>query len=494
MLKKQRINDIFTATGQNPALESSGGLTVTSPSDGAVIASVTLDTAFSVADKIKRTKSAQQRWKDLKREARAAWIEKLSAAIKQQRELLAELINLEGGKTMKESLGEADGSADILLKTIKDAALAEFNGMLRCKERPPVGIVGLITSFNFPLVVANWTLAPALLAGNGVVWKPSEKTPLVALAFKSVFDQVMGEYKDLLQVVIGEREIGAALVAHEDVDMISATGSVGMGKGIKSTLAKKKNNHIKPILELGGNNGVIISNKISEKHLEWALQSLLNSFFGTSGQRCTNTRRLIVHKSMMDKTVTMLRKHIETFAKEKWDEYGYGALIDEDAYNRFSSAKKRATEEGGKILFGERMLEKEHPQAFYVQPALALMPGQTKIMFEETFAPLLFIAPYDHFDDALKMVNAPENAGLVGGIYTQNQKEADQFAAANQAGHSVINSAKGTGTPAFGMGFGGNKDSGTGEILNAADPLRPFTREDTYHRVAQNKDITMDHA
>jgi len=491
MDKKQRIAAIFNSLGDSAAFAASQGLVVTSPADGAILAHIALDTTQNLEQKTAKLRQAQQVFSKLKRDGRAQWLEKLSAAIKQQRELLAELITLEGGKTGKEALAEADGSADILLKTIKDASLAEFNGMLRCKERKPVGVVGLITSFNFPLVVANWTLAPALLAGDGVVWKPSEKTPLVALAYKTIFDKAMGEHKDVLQVMIGQRDVGAALVAHEAIDMISATGSVAMGQGIKAALAKKKNNAVRPILELGGNNGIIISDKMSDAHLEWSLGSLLNSFFGTSGQRCTNTRRLIVQRAMVDKTVAMLSKHIEAFTKDKWEEYGYGPLIDADAYHRFASAKKRVADEGGKVLFGNRLFEKETPGAFYVEPALAVIPKQTPIMSEETFAPLLFIAPYDNFDEALAMVNAPANAGLVNGIYTQSQAEADRFAAVNDAGHSVINSPKGTGTPAFGMGFGGNKESGIGEILNAADPLKAFTREEKFSRIAQNKDIVM---
>jgi len=516
--ESKRVGEIFKALASGVTWMETQGLPVHCPADGEIIAHLALDDKQSLADKVNRAAAAQRVLGSQKREERAALVEKLSAEIKGSREWLGELITLEAGKTPKEALAEADGASDILLKTIKDASLAEFGGMLRCKERPPVGIVGLITSFNFPLVVANWTIAPALLAGNGVVWKPSEKTPLVALAYKAVFDGAMGGVKDLLQLVIGGREVGEALVSHEAIDMISATGSVQMGQGIKAALARKKNNNVKPILELGGNNGIIISEKMSADHLEWALHSLLNSFLGTTGQRCTNTRRLIVQRGMMDKVVAILQKHIEAFLasaemqnplfeivrlRQGFGETsrhsafsatadGYGPLIDADAYQRFERAKKRALEEGGKILFGERLLAAEHPNAYYVEPALAVMPAQTAVMHEETFAPLLFIAPYNTLDEAIALLNAPANAGLTNGIYTQSQAEADRFASANQAGHGLINSAKGTGTPAFGMGFGGNKESGTGEILNAADPLKPFTRDDHYRRIAQNKDIAMD--
>ena len=485
----KRIQSLFSLCGCDFQTLSAGGLAVTSPIDGTVLAQLLMDTPMSVAEKIRNVEAAQASWVKRSRAKRVVLIETLSATIKEHKEPLAECIRLEGGKTLKEAGGEVDASADVLLKTIKNATLPELSGMLRCKERPPVGVVGLITSFNFPLVVANWTIAPALLAANGVLWKPSEKTPLTALLYKAVFDKVMGEFGDLLQIVVGGRDIGAALVSHEQVGMISATGSVGMGKGIKAVLAAKKNNTVKPILELGGNNGVIISRKVSAEHLEWSLSALLNSFLGTTGQRCTNTRRLIVHQSVYDKTVEILTKKIGDFA---WEEYGYNALIDADAYQRFENTKAQAVKEGGKIIMGKRLRVEEFPNAYYVEPALALMPEHSAIMHEETFAPLLFITPYNgDIDAAIKLVNQPDNAGLVNGIYTQSQPEADQFAAENQAGHSVINSPKGTGTPAYDMGFGGNKDSGEGEILNAADPLRAFTRESHISRVAQNKDVVM---
>jgi len=494
--KHEDVGTIFRALDAVVATDVAMGLAVTSPFDGVVIARIAEDSISTLEEKITHARAAQEAWYILPRALRAAAIEKLAAAVTHHRERLAQLIHLEAGKTMKEALAEVDGSADILLKTVKDATLPEMGGMLRCKERPPVGVVGLITSFNFPLAVANWTIAPALLAGNSVLWKPSEKTPLTALGYKAVFDSAMGTFADLVQIVTGGRDIGTALVAHERIDMISATGSVAMGKGIKEALVKKRNRDIKPILELGGNNGVIISNKLSPAHLEWSLGSLMNSFLGTSGQRCTNTRRLIVYADICDQVITGLQKQIGDFlagGAEAWEKFGYGALIDEDAYKRFERAKRQVVAEGGKIFFGQRLREKEYPDAYYIEPTLALLPTHSSIMHEETFAPLLFITPYKgDIMEAIKLVNAPGNAGLVNGIYTQNQSEADAFAAHNQAGHSVINSPKGTGTPAFGMGFGGNKDSGEGEILNAADPLRAFTRDTHFSRIAQNKDVAMD--
>lgn len=497
---RARLNAVFKALRADPA-EDAAGLAVHCPADGSLLARLATDGEAALHAKLEAAAQAQARFCALKRPAREGLLEGLSAAVKSAREELGALITLEAGKTAAEGLAEADGASDILAKTVRDAALPELSGMLRVKERPPAGLVGLITSFNFPLAVAGWTLAPALLAGNAVLWKPSEKTPLTALAFKQVFDTAMGEYAGLLQILVGGRELGAALVACEAVSMISATGSVAMGQGIQALLAQKRPAPCPPILELGGNNGVILTQKMQDGHRDWALLCLLHSFFGSGGQRCTNTRRLIVHASQMEAVVAGLQRHITQFVASgvivnplsgASNPYGYGPLIDAEAFAHFEASRRQAGEQGGRVWGGARLLEKEWPEAYYVEPALAVMPAQTPVVHAETFAPLLYILPYEgELDAALTLLNAPENAGLVSAVYTQSQREADAFAAGSEAGHVLINPPRGTGTPAFGMGFGGNKASGTGEILNSADPLRPFTLPTSYRRIAQNRDIAM---
>ncbi len=493
------IADIFSTLASPVSLNVKQGRIVHRPVSGEILARIKDDTKTTLAAKISKASAAQKKLGARTRREREALLKTLADAIKNNREAIAKVLSAESGKTMSEAFVEVDGSVNVIAKTIADATLAEAGGMLRCKEREPVGNVGLITSFNFPMVVAFWTMVPALLAGNAVVWKPSEKTPLTALAVKAVFDKALGKDKDLLQIAIGGREIGQGLVAHKQINMISATGSVGMGKAIEKTLAKKRGNVAPPILELGGNNAAIISDKISPEHLTWSLNALMNSFLGTTGQRCTNTRRLFVHTSLYEPAVAQLEAIIKNFMAgvvkgntlDPDNAQGYSALIDADAFARFEHAKKQAEKQGGKILLGKRILQQTLPNAYYVEPALVLLPKQTRIMHEETFAPLLYVVPYKKFDEALALVNAPKNAGLVNAIYTQNQAEADRFAYENRAGHSLINSAKGTGTPAHGMGFGGNKDSGCGEILNSADPLAAFTRAGRFIRIAQNKDVVM---
>lgn len=441
---------------------------------------------MTLENMIKTAALAQQRLALFSRAERVALLERYAAELKNQRIPLIEILSADAKKTLKDAAGEVDASIDIIGKTIRDTTLPDLGDIARERVRKPVGLVGLITSFNFPMVVAHWNIAPAILAGNAVLWKPSEKTPKAAHECKRIFDLIAGEMKELLQIVEGGREAGAALVAHESVDLISATGSVAMGEAIKRTLAQKKNNRISPILELGGNNAVIIGEKMSDAHLDFALNSILSSFLGTTGQRCTNTRRLIVHTSWMEKTVAKFEKLVGNFIasgaiKDQENTYGYNQLIDEDAQSRLDAAKSQAIKEGGRIIFGGKN-----------EPVIAVMPSQTSVMHTETFAPLLYVVPYQgNIDNALALVNAPDNAGLVNGIYTLSKNEADVFAQMNEAGHSVINSPRGTGTPANGMGFGGNKSSGAGEILWSIDPLAAFTEPNPIRRVATNKAIPL---
>lgn len=478
-----------------PATFSEVGLTVYSPPSGEAIATLSSDTKQGLDAKVQFAAAVQKEWQATPRTRRAALINQLCTLIEQHKETLARLLVIDAGRTFTEANAEVDGSITVLKKSATEAPLADMGTITRTKERTPVGVVGLITSFNFPLVVANWTLGPALMAGNAVIWKPSEKTPLIALGYLGLIRQVLPA--GLVDVVIGSKEIGEALVQHELIDMVSATGSVGMGKGIEKTLAQKKNNSAAPILELGGNNAVIISDKNKPEMLARAAGALVNSTLVSSGQRCTNTRRLIVQHSVYAAFLEELKKHFLEFSAiinplefEGAQDNGYGPLVDEDAYQRFTHALDTAKKEGATIHGGKRTHLQDYPNAFYVTPAIAEMKSQSGICLEETFAPLVYVIPYDTIEEAIELANAPGNAGLVNGIYTQSAKEAELFTQLNRSGHSVINTPKGTSTPAHGMGFGGAKSSGTGEILGL-DPEVPFTRS-TAKRIARDTSVTLE--
>ena len=443
-------------------------LSVKSPLDGKEIKTIETDDDKTLQSKIKKVQEAQKSWQELSLKARGEEILKLADSVEKNAEEIAEIINQESGKTLTEAKGEVGNFISTLRSTVEKVVdgFEDFKGMERYKNPIPVGVVGLITSFNFPLAVAGWNIAPALLAGNAVIWKPSEKTPLTALKIEELFSN------DLLQIAIGQVEIGKALVENEDVGMITATGSVAMGNSIVASLENKKGNKVQPIIEAGGNNGVIISANNSTKNLQFAVDAIASSFLGTAGQRCTNTRRLFVASKVFDEVIDLFKAKMIEFDPNT-------PLIDEAALETFEDACANADEliGGGKI------------EGLYVNPALAIMNSQTEVMKHECFGPLLYIVKYDDFADALAMQNAPENAGLVNGIYTESQKDVDGFVAANKAGHGVVNSPTGTGTPAFGMGFGGNKESGIGEILNQEEPLRSFVVG--YNRLAVNSEIEL---
>ncbi len=486
------ISEIFHKLGGDVAVLSGGGqLGVHSPINGKLIASLRFDTQITFQQKINEAIRAQKEWSKLSLSERQDFLIHLAKTTEDYKKDLAPFITYEAGKVLKESEGEVSNIKGTIDTTIKNVTARNKEDSTREKWKP-LGVIGLITSYNFPLAVAGWTIAPALLSGNTVLWKPSEKTPITALAFELIFRKAVNSYtkakvpEALLTVVLGKSDIGEQMVANEHVSMISATGSVGMGKGIKAVTAKKSKASYKPILELGGNNAVIISKNNDDAGLEFAASSILKSVFATGGQRCTNTRRVIVHHDVFGKFSAIMKDKFHSFiqsaaicnpVESKDDVYMYAPLIDKRAYEEFVFAKVEAEKEGGTIHFGKRMLEKEFPDAYYVAPALALMAKHSDIMKKETFAPILFVAPYDgNIEEAVKLVNLPENGGLVNGIYTKDESEIAAFVENNLAGHTVINSPKGTGTPAHGQGFGGNRDSGEGVILSP-DPLLYFTEE-----------------
>lgn len=506
------IQDTLKKLGSEVSCNELSGLEVTSPATGDVVATVKLDTEASLDKKIADSVLAQRAWGEVSYNEREEFLRYLAEQIKLNREPLASIINLEAPKTPKDALVEPDGSVWVLDKTIKDSRFAPVNGMDLRVQHAPAGVIGLITAYNYPLLVASWNLAPALLAGNGVVWKPSEKTPLTALGYEGLFNKAANTFNEmkgrkivpdkLVQVVVGSKDIGEALVANELIDMVSATGSVAMGKGIDASLKLKKNRGVPPVLELGGNNAIVISNKCTPEHIEFALNSILNSMLVTGGQRCTNTRRVIVHEDVYDAVINELKAKFSSFiasgevtsmATGKAGPYDYSPLIDRDAFERMHKILEQSKAEGGSILFGVRELAKERPNAYYMQPTLVEMPEQSEAMLQETFAPVLFVTKYrGDIDEAINLINAPSNARLVNGIYTLSQQEADSFARKNLAGHTVINSAKGTGgTPVLGLGFGGNGDSGQGTILETRNPLGPYTKKELSSRVAQNIEVAM---
>jgi aldehyde dehydrogenase (NAD+) len=341
----------------------------------------------------------------------------------------------------------------------------------------PLGVVGIISAFNFPVAVWAWNAALALVCGNAVVWKPSEKTPLTALASQAILDRALARFGDapdaLSQVLIGDRAIGEVLVDDRKVALVSATGSTRMGREVGPRLAKR---FARSILELGGNNAGIVC---PSADLDMALRAIAFGAMGTAGQRCTTLRRLFVHDSVYDQLVTRLKKAYETVSVGNPLETTalVGPLVDKQAYDAMQKAIEAAKAEGGSVTGGARVAEAGKDTAYYVKPALVEMPKQAGPVLEETFAPILYVMKYSDFDQVLEAHNAV-SAGLSSSIFTLDMREAERFLAADGSDCGIANVNIGTSGAEIGGAFGGEKETGGGRE-SGSDAWRAYMRRAT---------------
>jgi len=397
---------------------------------------------------------------------------------------LGKLVSIEAGKIPSEGLGEVQEMIDIC-----DFAVGlsrQLYGLTITTERAghrmmetwhPIGVVGVISAFNFPVAVWSWNAALALVCGDSVVWKPSEKTPLTALACQAIFERAAKRFGDdapagLSTLIIGERETGEALVDHTKVPVVSATGSTGMGRAVGPRLA---NRFARAILELGGNNAGIVC---PSADLDMALRAVAFGAIGTAGQRCTTTRRLFVHDSIYDAFVPRLRAVYErvSVGNPLKEEHLVGPLIDKDAYARMQMAMEAAVADDGMLVGGDRV-DTGYADAYYVRPALIEMPEQRGIVFEETFAPILYVMKYDDFDAVIDAHNAV-GAGLSSTIFTTDIREAEQFLSATGSDCGIANVNIGTSGAEIGGAFGGEKETGGGRE-SGSDAWKAYMRRAT---------------
>ena len=340
-----------------------------------------------------------------------------------------------------------------------------------------MGPVGVISAFNFPVAVWSWNTTLALVAGDPVIWKPSDKSPLTALACASLLQRAATECEapaDLIQVVLGGSDVGATLVAHEGVPIISATGSTAMGRKVAPVVAARFG---RSILELGGNNAAIVA---PSADLDLALRGVVFAAAGTAGQRCTSLRRLIVHRSVHDALVERIGRAYESLpiGDPLADGNLVGPLIDRDAFDRMQQALTTAADDGGKLVAGgKRTLAEVAPEAFYSRPAIVAMPGQTDIVRTETFAPILYTLVYDDLDEAIAMHNdVPQ--GLASSIFTTDLREAERFLGASGSDCGIANVNIGPSGAEIGGAFGGEKETGGGRE-SGSDAWRGYMRRQT---------------
>ena len=457
-----------------------GDLAVHSPIDGSRIGTVATATVDDVNDAVEKSNAAFLTWRNVPAPRRGELVRLFGNALRAQKQDLARLVTLDCGKPLSEGLGEVQEMIDIC-----DFAVGlsrQLHGLTIASERPghrmmeqwhPLGPVLVISAFNFPVAVWAWNAALALVCGNSVIWKPSEKTPLTAAAVQAIFEKAVAAFGDapahLSQVVQGGRDIGAALVADPRIALISATGSTEMGRQVGQVAAAR---FAKTILELGGNNAAIISDKAD---LALALRGVLFSAFGTSGQRCTSLRRLFVHDAIYDNFVSALQSASGSIAVgDPLDGNNLaGPLIDEAAFAGMQTALREAKELGGHIIGGERMAM----DGVYARPALVEMPGHIGPALRETFAPILYIFRYHDLAQAIALQNSV-GAGLSSSIFSTDMRECELFLSAEGSDCGIANVNIGTSGAEIGGAFGGEKETGGGRE-SGSDAWKAYMRRAT---------------
>ncbi|WP_295498184.1 aldehyde dehydrogenase family protein [Sphingorhabdus sp. EL138] len=457
-----------------------GDLAVHSPIDGSRIGAVATATAGETDDAVVKSNAAFLKWRRVPAPRRGELVRLFGNALREHKAELARLVTIDCGKPLSEGLGEVQEMIDIC-----DFAVGlsrQLHGLTIASERPghrmmeqwhPLGPVLVISAFNFPVAVWAWNAALALVCGNSVIWKPSEKTPLTAAGVQAIFEKAAAAFGDapahLTQVVQGGRDIGAALVANPRIALISATGSTEMGRKVGQVAAAR---FAKTILELGGNNAAIISDKAD---LGLALRGVLFSAFGTTGQRCTSLRRLFVHDAIYDSFVSALKSASGSMAVgDPLDGYNLaGPLIDEPALARMQAALDESRALGGHISGGERI----EMQGVYVRPALVEMAAQDGPALRETFAPILYIFRYHDLAHAIALQNSV-GAGLSSSLFSTDMRECEQFLSAEGSDCGIANVNIGTSGAEIGGAFGGEKETGGGRV-SGSDAWKAYMRRAT---------------
>ena len=479
------FQDILTASGFTQSALEGGALDVHTPIDGSRIASLQTHSDSQVLDMIARGGKAFEAWRKVPAPRRGELVRLLGEELRAEKENLGRLVTLECGKIYQEGLGEVQEMIDIC-----DFAVGlsrQLYGLTIASERPghamretwhPMGVCGVISAFNFPVAVWSWNTAIALVCGNPVVWKPSEKTPLTALSCKKIFDRAVARFgedapDDLLQVLVGGREVGDTLVSSPDVAIVSATGSTRMGRAVGAKVAERFG---RCILELGGNNAMIVTGSAD---LEMAVRAIVFSAVGTAGQRCTSLRRLIVQESIYDTLVPRLKEVYSGLPIGNPLEEGVlvGPLIDADARSAMQSALDQAQAEGGTLHGGGATLADTYPDAAYAAPAIVEMPGQSDIVKHETFAPILYVMKYSDLEEAIGIQNAVPQ-GLSSCIFTTDVREAEEFLSDVGSDCGIANVNIGPSGAEIGGAFGGEKETGGGRE-SGSDAWKGYMRRQT---------------
>ena len=478
---RQEALEILVRLGVAPAVLDGGDLVARSPIDGVEICRTPALAPEAVPDRIEAAHAAFLAWRRVPPPRRGELVRLFGEELRAAKTDLGRLVTLEAGKVLSEGLGEVQEMIDIC-----DFAVGlsrQLYGLTLATERPdhrmmetwhPLGVVGVISAFNFPVAVWSWNAALALVCGDAVVWKPSEKTPLTALAVQSLFARAAARFGpeapvDLCILLQGGAAVGEALVDHPRVPLVSATGSTRMGRTVSPRLARR---FARALLELGGNNAAILT---PTADLDQAIRAVAFSAMGTAGQRCTTLRRLFVHDSLYEDVIARLKAVYARVAVGDPREPGVlvGPLIDAAAGEAMAAALAEAVAAGG-VVHGGQVVDRT---GVYVRPALVEMPSQAPVVLRETFAPILYVMRYRELDEAIAAQNAAPQ-GLSSSIFTRDLREAERFLSAEGSDCGIANVNIGPSGAEIGGAFGGEKETGGGRE-SGSDSWKTYMRRAT---------------
>lgn len=457
---------------------------VRSPIDGSLLASITLAAAEDLDAVVDEAHRASASWRCVPAPQRGEFVRQVGERLRFHKADLAQLVTWEAGKITQEALGEVQEMIDICDFAVGQSR--QLYGRTIASERPqhrlaeqyhPLGPIGVISAFNFPVAVWAWNAALAWVCGDPVIWKPSEKTPLCALGCQAIVQQVLKDMPEvpagISSLLVGAADVGQAIAASPKLPLVSATGSTAMGRAVGQTVAARLG---RSLLELGGNNAIIVAPTADS---ELALRGIVFSAVGTCGQRCTSLRRLIVHRSVAEPLIRRLKKVYADLPIGNPCHQGVllGPLIDERAFDAMQTALSEARAQGGTVFGGERLHEDVPANGFYVKPAMVEIDADAEIVQRETFAPILYLMRYDDLQDAIAIHNnVPQ--GLASAIFTNDVREAEQFCSAAGSDCGIVNVNIGTSGAEIGGAFGGEKDTGGGRE-SGSDAWKVYMRRAT---------------
>jgi len=484
---RDRALTALTAIGAQTHFGEAGadGLAARSPLTGECLLTLAAASAEHTEVAIAEAAQAFSTWRTTPAPVRGRLVARLGELLTTHKADLGTLVTIEAGKITSEALGEVQEMIDICEFAV--GLSRQLYGRTIASERPghrlmetwhPLGVVGVITAFNFPVAVWAWNTAVALVCGDTVVWKPSELTPLTALACQALIERAandVGAPLGVSRLVQGGREVGERLIDDPRVALVSATGSVRMGRQVGPRVAQRFG---RVLLELGGNNAAIVT---PSADLDLAVRAIVFSAAGTAGQRCTTLRRLIVHSSVADDLIDRITAAYRQLpvGNPAADGTLVGPLIHEAAYGDMVAALDRARADGGEVCGGDRhhVGGAAGENAFYVAPAVVRMPAQTEVVHDETFAPILYVLTYETFEEAVALNNAVPQ-GLSSAIFTTDVREAERFLAADGSDCGIANVNIGTSGAEIGGAFGGEKETGGGRE-SGSDSWKAYMRRAT---------------